>query len=476
MIALAVCFVAAGAKSADPAKFFKPPKASPPQLDLANIYPLGGQFPIGLYSILGNSKVAPYVSNMLRAAQNGFTFAGPYYGDNWRDFSPIYAAAQENLKFVFQIRPPAALAGVSIDDRPTALSQMSASEIAASVQEQVTAVLSDPIARNTVARWSLGAEEIRYWFKPELNFLKVTSQAIRAVENQFNVAHKPFTMYEPGVRDAGALKKTGKYQDMVSKGTYLTAYPRGPQRAGYAIWSYTQIVSAAKKLKTLPQAVLQLSQDFVDATTARDPAEIRRVVRHDAYLGLVMGIKSINIWSMMETRPNLTTHNEQFQAYASVAKDLTGELDLQKVFLFGEPRKDLKFEVTSGEAKFQYIDDSGHKFKYDTLHTFNAALGTDRYLFLVNSTEQPMNVSISGLPAAFLMDNLFAGTTTEVRQTSLPLQLDVLGVTALRFHALGTPSIAPASGLVLSNVPEPATSTLTLLVVCWAVAQRRRRK
>ncbi len=460
-------------------KFFKPPKASAVQLDPKGIYPLGQQFGFGFYSISGNSKADPRLSNMARVAQNGFTLAGPYYGDNWSDFSPIYSAANENLKFIFQIRPPASLSGVSIGDRPTALASLSDAEIAASVREQVAAVLSDPIARDTVARWSLGVEEVRYWYAPELRYLKIASETVRAVEKQFNAPHEPFSMYEPENRDAAALKKTGKYQDIVSKGTYLTSYARGPEREGHAIWSYSQIVSAAKSLKTLPQAVLQLSQDFTDPKTGNNAEEIRRVIRNDAYLGLVMGIKSFDVWSMYENRPNLTTHNEQFQAYASVAQDLTGDLDLQKVFLFGEARSDLKIKTTSSLKQFQYVDDSGKKYKYDTLHTFDAEVGSDRYLFLVNSTEQPMDVSIGGLPSSFLMDDLFAGTTTDVHQTSITQHLDVLGVTALRFRDPSLATLGSASSrLGIQNIPEPATVTLALVAggCVWNPVRRRRNR
>jgi hypothetical protein len=466
-----VCFIAGRFAAADSiSKFFKPPKKPTQALySPTGMYPNGQQFPIGLYSVLGNSLVDPQLSNMARVAQNGFTFAGPYYDADWHDFSTITAAANQNLKYVFQIRPPSVLNGVSLDGRPAALASQSNAVLAAAVSEQVAAVLSDPTARNTVARWSLGTEELRYWQTPELNYLKVASDAIRATEKQFGVAHKPFSMYEPGTRDTAALKKTGKYQDIVGKGTYLTAIPRGPERSGYETWSYTQILSAANSLKTTPQAVLQLSQDFTDPATGNNPAEIRRVIRHDAYLALVMGIKSLGIWSMSENRPNFATHNDQFLAYASVAKDLTGDLDLQKVFLFGEPRTDLKLQITSGTKTLPYTDVDGDKFKFDTLHSLDVAYGTDRYLFLVNSTEQAMGVNVTGLPTGYLMDNLFAQTTTEMHQTSLPLQLEKLGVTALRFHPISPPvsddgdDDDSGGGLIIQIVPEPSAVALALL-------------
>lgn len=138
-----VCLTWALPANADSiSKFFKPPKTTAgSQLSPTGIYPNGQLFPIELYSVSGNSLVDPQLSNMARVAQNGFTYAGPYYGNNWQDFSPITQAAGQNLKFVFQIRPPASVANVSVDARPAALAALSDAALTASVHDQVAAVL-----------------------------------------------------------------------------------------------------------------------------------------------------------------------------------------------------------------------------------------------------------------------------------------------------------------------------------------------
>jgi hypothetical protein len=234
-------------------------------------------------------------------------------------------------------------------------------------------------------------------------------------------------------------------------------------------------VSAAESLETIPQAVLQLSRDFTDPKTGTDPDEIRRVLRHDAYLGLTMGIKSFNIWSMWESRPNLTTHNEQFLAYASVANDLTGELDLQRVFLFGEERDDLDIDILNGIDEIKYKARNGSTYEYDALHYYNAALGSDRYLFLVNSTEQPMDVRIRDLPSSFLLEDLFAGTTMEIQQPSFTHRLDVLGVAALRFRQLDAGAALNALSAGVQAVPEPSAAIMAAIgAIFWLGFSRRR--
>jgi hypothetical protein len=287
-------------------------------------------------------------------------------------------------------------------------------------------------------------------------------------------------MYEPNHRTASELKKTGKYQDVTSKGIYLTNIARGPQRSGTAIWGYEQIASAAKSLETTPQAVLQLSQDFPDTLTADNPDEIRRVLRHDMYLGLVMGMKGFNIWSMSENRSNLTTFNEQFSGYASVAEDLTGDLNLQDVFLYGESRSDLKIKITSGAKSISFKNPNGNKSKVDSLHYLNTAFGSDRYLFLVNSLETPMDVNISGLPSSFLMDDILAGTTTAMSQTSFNYRLDVLGVAAFRFRQFIAPPVLRLAGAgaiaMTAAVPEPSSFILVLVSIFWLGTIRPRHR
>ena len=391
---------------------------------------------------------------MQRVAQAGFTLAGPYYDRDWRNFQPIYDAANEGLGFTYQIRPPDYLYGVTIDERNDILDSMTDAQMAAMVREQVEAVLTDGIARDTVVRWSLYPDELRDWKGPEMRLLEIASATIRQVEQEFGVEHRPFWMYEPGHRNVDALLKTGAYQDIISKGTYMKGLARGPERSADAIWSITQTVEAARQLGKTPQVVYAMYQDFADPTTNSNPDEIRRVIRHDVYLGLALGVKSLNVFSMVETRPNFTTHNEQFLAYASVAQDLTGPLDLQEVFLNGDQQENLSVTIGQGTRTVDYTDFYGDKFTFPTLHYYEATLDDALYLLLVNSTESLMTVNISGLPGSSTLDDLFAGTSMLLDATSLTWQLDVLGVSMLRFHdfLIPDPVVPP---IVVPDPPPP---------------------
>jgi uncharacterized protein (TIGR03382 family) len=78
-----------------------------------------------------------------------------------------------------------------------------------------------------------------------------------------------------------------------------------------------------------------------------------------------------------------------------------------------------------------------------------------------------MDVKISGLPSAYLLDDLFAGTTNEVRKSTLTWRLDTLGVSALRFRQLGAATV--------SAVPEPSPAILATFAFLSGAVMRRRR-
>jgi len=388
-----------------------------------------------LYSAIGQNDAIPELSNIERVAEEGFTLVGPYYHQDWQDLRYVYEAAASGLQFTFQLREHPSLVGIPLAERTAAIALLSDADIAGYVRTQVEAIVSEPLANATVARWSVQPEELRYWDAQDLRYLQIVNDTVKLVEGEHDQVNRPLWLYQPNHRTAEQLAIPGEYQDTITKGTYLTTRnPRGLQRAGSAMWSFDQITSAAETLDALPQAVLQLYENFSDPLTGDSNEEIRRVLRHDTYLALVRGIDSLNIFSMWENRPGLTTHNEQFEAYGSVAKELTGPLDLQKVFLFGEDRDDLDIHVLGSADTFAYTHTDGTQHTFPTLNTMNVALGGERYVVLVNSTESQMDVRVAGLPAHYVADDLFAGTSTPGSAQSAIFTLDKLGVKVLRYR------------------------------------------
>ena len=416
-------------------EFFAPAVDLAASLDPAGIYPDGQQFGFGAYTIVGTNDFDPSKTNMQRAADEGFTIAGPYYHRNWRDHQFIYEAASHDLRFTYQLRSHPDLVGVSLAERSSVIASLTDAQIAEHARIQLENIFNDPVANDTVARWSLQPDELRYWYPQEMRYLRVISETIREVELEHNLPHRPFWMYEPNNRTTDALVLTGQYQDIVSKGSYITTrFDRGDQRSGWAMWSFNQIVDAAETLGNSPEAVFQLSEDFTDPLTGTDPIEIRRVLRHDVYLSLVMGIKGVDIWSMFEDRPNLTTGNDQFEAYGSVAADLTGPLNLGNVVLFGQPRDDLTVSVTQGQTLINYTHTDNTQMVFDAVNVLNVAYGDERYLIVVNSAESAVDIEIRGLPDEYIAEDLLEETTWVGNSETRQLRMDPLGVHVLRIR------------------------------------------
>ncbi len=415
--------------------FFAPAIDLAASLDPAGIYPDGQQFAFGAYSIIGTNDFDSSLSNMQRVANKGFTIVGPYYHQNWQDHQYIYEAALHGLRFTYQLRPHTDLVGISLAERSRVISNLTDMQIADRIRIQLENIFNDPVVNDTVARWSLQPEELRYWHPQEMRYLRIVSLTIREVELEYNLPHRPFWMYEPNDRPTSALVLTGQYQDIVSKGSYITTrFDRGDQRSGWSMWSFNQIVDAAKILGNSPETVFQLSEDFTDPLTGMNPIEIRRVIRHDVYLSLVMGIKGVDVWSMFEGRPNLTTGNEQFEAYGSVAADLMGPLNLGNVILFGQPRDDLTVCVTQGQTSINYTHTDNTQIIFNAVNVLNVVYGNERYLIIVNSAESAVDIEIRGLFGEYIVENLLEETAWVGNSKILQLRLDALDVHVLRIR------------------------------------------
>ncbi len=73
--------------------------------------------------------------------------------------------------------------------------------------------------------------------------------------------------------------------------------------------------------------------------------------RHDIYPGLISGAKGVAIWSLFPRGEVRRTFRIHYNAYATVAKEITGPKNPGQVFLFGEDHKDLTVSHISGVPK-----------------------------------------------------------------------------------------------------------------------------
>ena len=364
------------------------------------------------------SLVSPEVE---RARADGFTCLGPYYGDQAKS-GVLQKAEQAGLKCIYTVGKRINFVGDPNYAMPTD------DEIRRVIQTQVNQVAS----RHEIAVWNLANEELRYWRPDEMRWLRVAAAACHAADP----LHRPVMMYDPNHRTAAALARTVRYLDFSSKGMYANSSGFTRNRV-WIRWSVEQEVAACALAnpQAIPVSVLWMAQD------PKDPAEDERIpawTRHDVYLSLVTGAKGILVWSGWNRRRGFQrTFKKYYRGYAAAAKELTGDLGLGQVFLFGQHQHDLHVRVLAGPPilTVQYQKQS---VTYPSVSHLDIAFGDSRWLFLVNSAEREVRVGEEGLPSDSVLveDALDDGFSPSAVQGTLEVSLPPLGVHALQFHRL----------------------------------------
>jgi len=291
----------------------------------------------------------------------------------------IDAARKHGLQCTYTISLPMKFH----DKKPLKLSP---DEIRERIREQVEAAASHP----EIAWWYLSPEELRYWRKNEMTYLEVATDAIR----QADPLKRPVWMYEPNHRNAAALARTLKHLDICGKGMY-TNYSGQRESRVWVRWTIEQEVKAIEQANrpAIPIAVPEMFQQPPEELLPMIP----RWVRHDVYLSLMTGAKGIVVFSGWR-RPKFPAFDRYIQAYSECAREINGSLNLGQVFLFGEHRNDIRVRVIHGPSQIA----TAHKqpVVFPSVATLDVAHGKDRYLFLANSSNEPVRVEVQGLPRA----------------------------------------------------------------------------
>lgn len=197
-----------------------------------------------------------------------------------------------------------------------------------------------------------------------------------------------------------------------------------------------QAVDTCKLYNTNAKAWIGLwmAEDPPSGYTTQDVANW---CRHDAYMGLIMGGKGVQIWSGSRGRTNFsdTYFDAYLGGYLSVAKELNGPLNLAPVFLYGQPKTNVTLTITAGPKQLDLVYQKSMN-SYSSV-TFLAVQheGTN-YLFAVNSAEVPVTARFSGLPSAIRTD-LFEGDDTRTPDGAFKVTFAPLAVKGWRFAPLG---------------------------------------
>lgn len=232
-------------------------------------------------------------------------------------------------------------------------------------------------------------EELRYWKPAELEYLKIGYDAIKKADPR----KRPVWMYEPGHRTATALAKLLPWQDISGKGMYTNYSSRMDERI-WTRWTMEQQNEAIRMINS--NAMSMAIPEMFQQPPVDRIADIPAWVRHDAYSGLLNGAEAVVIFSFGR-RKNFEAYQTYYQAWSDVARELTDPtLPLGTVFLRGEDLTPPRLQIDSGERKVTLLIDKkkNEEVTYDALQVRCLQWNGSEFLFLINSSNKPMQVSL----------------------------------------------------------------------------------
>ena len=380
------------------------------------IYPQGQVFLFSGYS--------PHKRNLEQIKQSGFTALGPVYKS--KDDVLLELCKAMKMYCIYTIRAKQKDGSLvnrkSFSDRKRSFDWFA---IQSSIANVVNKVKSD----KTICLWYISPEELRWWRKNELTFLKNSSEAIHKADS----SRRPIWMYSPGHRSAKSLSKTAPYLDIVGKGTY-TNYSGMEQQRIWVKWSIEQEIAAIKQTGKSNKIPLLVPGMFKDPIFKKDEEMARKYVRHDTYLGLISGAKGIVVFSLWPRR-NFKMHQAYLDAYCEIATEMMKRSKLNRYFLFGTPKNDLSMGIISGPRKLNMVFLKKHKKTYDSVNFANIALGDKRLLIVVNSAMQKTEIRFSGFPqkGVKVLDAFNEEPVSEPENGNLSLELAPLEVKGFIF-------------------------------------------
>jgi hypothetical protein len=399
--------------------------ANPPEEYPANgIYPRGRKL-----AFMG------YSGDPARDLANGFTVAGPVYGDQKPYLDRCFAHGW----------PVVAHVGLQITfaDKSPAKYKLNA----ASLRQEIDKQVRELAAHKEIVCWAIRPEELRPWRGDEMQYLNIVCDTIRKTDP----LARPIYLYNPNNRDAKSLSLIAKQVDIIAKGCYVNLAGHKLDRA-WVRWSIEQEIEALR-IAGRPRAIPLLMPELCKDPEPEEDKEIRAWARHDVYLGMASGAKGVLIWSLFKRREVKRTWQLWYDAYSECARELNGRLGLAQVFLFGERRSTLKVQQVHGAAGASvklggYVEPATtsnqeraqREIKLPSWTSAEFACGKSHWLFLVNSANAPASFAISGWPKGARVENVFQSVAIETEEGS-PRRLDLpaYGVIGVRF-SLVSPS------------------------------------
>jgi len=354
--------------------------------------------------------------DLLRMKKDGFTAIGPYFGDPFKSCPKVLKHSKTaNLSYA---------CGIGIYPR-SRFHSLSLPELEKIVTEQILKFRDI----DEISSWNINPEELRFWIPKEIKYLAMVQKVVKKLDPK----NRPLWMYEPNNRDCGSLLRTTKYQDLIVRSVYpdFELPKHMEQTRAWCNWAMSEAIEAQKKSpKKLPvYAALAMAKDTAHPELVKDYA------RHDSYSVLLNGAQGIIIWSGFR-RLNFSKFDDFFNAYARVASELNGELNLGQVFLHGKKITNFKTKVLAGPAQQKVEWPKGSHTKdinskvYPSVNLKIYSYKGKTYLFAVNSAMQPVTIEVSKV-ANGSWNKLWSDQKAESKNGKLVIALKGLEVVGL---------------------------------------------
>lgn len=389
-------------------RFFAEAPKSDEALPADKIYPQGRLFPFSGYS--------PYSKNISEFKKYGIELAGPVYG-NREGF--LKDCVKNKVNMIFPLFPMYRGERITKEKLSNPKFEINWDELMADIEKTV----KDNMDNNLIAWWYITPEEIRFWRKRELEYLKKAVETIHKAD----IYKRPVWGYAPNHRNAGALAKTeALYMDVVGKGFFCN-YSKYQNNRIWVRWSAEQEIKSIELAGRTGKVIPVMCPEMFIQPPADKLNMIPLWVRHDVYLGLVCGMKGVVVFSFAK-RKNFNSHAMYFNAYMKVAEELCGKENLGHFFLFGEKRDDIKMEIESGPATLT-CKPAKETFSYPSVAFLGSVYGKERRLFAVNSANEKVTVVFSGFPEGKTeIINIFSGEKLIPENGALKVVFDPLEV------------------------------------------------
>ncbi len=350
------------------------------------------RLPFGIYSASADDFAA--------LARSGFTMVGPWYVPN-PDRALLDAAERAGLGVIFPIGDPRG--------RTNAAFEATEAQTRASIGALVRDVADHP----AIVAWYLLPEEIRTWNAAEHDYLRTATETIRAHDSR----RRPILSYQPNHYDAAALAPVLAHLDVATKGMYANYAGHSDKRA-WVRWSVDELEVAS-------DAPAWVVPEMFEDPAGADAAAITAWVRHDVHAGLVAGARGVLVYSGFRRR-GFSRFDDYLAAYQDVARELNGTLALGDVLLRGTVCPAAPIEVIAG-AQDVGFSASGTDVVLPALAHLEIMHGGVRWMWLVNSSPQPLTVRAATLAGAELVS-----ASVAVHHEADAVRLPAWGVAVLR--------------------------------------------